>query len=116
MDLSKIHPKFKNEQQCKNPRCMAYFLDETPHDLCPGCRSRGLVEADKDNTNVVYSETKTEDIVNKIKELEERLQQVSDKRKKPVFKKKECDECGKEFEPHSGHQRLCSSCANKMTK
>ncbi len=48
-------------------------------------------------------------------ELEKKLEESESHRKRPTFKPKECSDCGKMFEPHSGHQRLCPSCRAKLT-
>ena len=34
-------------------------------------------------------------------------------KKKPIFEPKTCAECGKEFTPNNGRQKICHSCAGK---
>jgi len=115
MDLEKVHPKFAKERKCKNDRCQTFFLSDKDEDLCPFCRSRGLTSEQERKKDVVYQEPNVTELEAKVAELEKKLEESESHRKRPTFKPKECSDCGKMFEPHSGHQRLCPSCRAKLT-
>lgn len=115
--LKKIHPKFADEQQCKNERCHGYFLDKEPQDYCPMCRRKGFgqgnVDEDKDLIYREVNTTKLQAQVDELKKVVESLTEQASKKKK--FNPKKCS-CGTEFIPVSGNQQICSGCRDNLTK
>jgi len=115
--LAKIHPKFRNEQQCKNEKCGGYFLDKNQQEYCPACRRKGWGQKEvKNEGDLVYKEVNATELqaqVNELKKTVESLTQQLTKRKQ--LKPKKCSQCGKEFVPTSPNQKICQECRSKLT-
>jgi hypothetical protein len=113
-NLEKVHPKFKNERQCKNPKCGGYFLSEKPEDYCPLCRKRGVDKVENNPDNVVHTEVNMTELAKKVAELEAQLAEA--KRPKPKsFKPKDCANCEKKFTPSAANQQICDPCREVLT-
>lgn len=108
-----IHPKFKDEKQCKN--CGCYFLPDKPNQvLCSGCLGEGQITKPQiNNEDVVWRDNKfTPEILKPI--IKEAVAEVL-KEYKILYplRPKKCAKCGREFKPNSPNQKQCSECRNK---
>jgi len=116
--LTKIHPKFANEKQCKNPKCAGYFLSKVPQDYCPLCREKGFGSGDvEEDGDLVYREVNTIKLQEQVNKIDQRLKLVEERLdKKRKFSPKKCTKCGEKFMPLSPNQKICGACRDKLIK